>query len=178
MIIETFTDGVRLWVNNNVTSISGDNVDKICRDIYSRVMQPKVNDEGKLIYEQIYELYVDVIGIGLAYKDCLTHMGLEVHDITKANVDKVLPKICHDEIELLVEKNKELIEENKALKVLLKKQLNDVADDLSIEPLKICESESDHDWECCGISSNGDEYRCRKCNAKKLFPLQYSVSLT
>lgn len=41
-----------------------------------------------------------------------------------------------------------------------------------------CVSDVDHDWECCGLSSGGDEYRCRKCGIRRTFPLSYSVSTT
>ena len=32
---------------------------------------------------------------------------------------------------------------------------------------KMCQSESDHDWECTGISTAGTDYMCRKCYARK-----------
>ena len=35
---------------------------------------------------------------------------------------------------------------------------------------KPCLSESDHEWECCGISTGGSDYRCKKCYAHKLVP--------
>lgn len=35
---------------------------------------------------------------------------------------------------------------------------------------KICQSESDHEWECTGISTAGTTYTCRKCNAQKSVP--------
>ena len=39
---------------------------------------------------------------------------------------------------------------------------------------KICESESDHEWECCGISTVGTDYRCKKCGAYKTYPIEYN----
>lgn len=56
--------------------------------------------------------------------------------------------------------------------------VDDAMDKSLIEAIKLCVSESDHDWECCGLSSGGDEYRCRKCGARKTFPLSYSTSTT
>ena len=50
--------------------------------------------------------------------------------------------------------------------------------DNDVHAIKLCVSEVDHDWECCGLSSGGYEYRCRKCGARKTFPLSYSVSTT
>ena len=49
-------------------------------------------------------------------------------------------------------------------------------DDTVDEPIgiivnKICVSESDHEWECVGISTGGSTYMCRKCYAHKTIPL-------
>lgn len=33
-----------------------------------------------------------------------------------------------------------------------------------------CKSESDHVWECIGMSTAGTDYMCRKCLAKKTIP--------
>lgn len=95
MIIDTYRDGVYLWTDSNVTSIKGGNVYEICKDIYSRVVQPRETVSGKIIYDQLYELYIDISGAGTAYKDCLTHMGLVVHDIRPKNIDVILPVRCH-----------------------------------------------------------------------------------
>jgi hypothetical protein len=35
---------------------------------------------------------------------------------------------------------------------------------------KICKSDSDHEWECCGVSSVGSDFICRKCYAHKTIP--------
>lgn len=32
---------------------------------------------------------------------------------------------------------------------------------------KICKSDSDHEWECCGISTAGSDFICKKCHARK-----------
>ena len=34
----------------------------------------------------------------------------------------------------------------------------------------MCQSESDHEWECTGISTGGTNYMCRKCYAQKTVP--------
>ena len=26
-----------------------------------------------------------------------------------------------------------------------------------------CKSDDDHEWECCGVSTRGSTYRCKKC---------------
>lgn len=33
-----------------------------------------------------------------------------------------------------------------------------------------CKSEEDHEYECCGMSTEGSNYRCRKCGAHKFEP--------
>ena len=38
---------------------------------------------------------------------------------------------------------------------------------------KLCISESDHDWECCGITTAGTDYICKKCHACKTIPIEY-----
>ena len=98
MIIDTYRDGVYLWTDSNVTSIKGEgkSVPEICKDIYSRVVQPRETVSGKIVYDQLYELYIDVSGFGMTYKDCLTHMGLVVHEIRHKNIDVILPVRCHD----------------------------------------------------------------------------------
>lgn len=98
MIIDTYRDGVYLWTDSNVTSIKGEgkNVYEICKDIYSRIVQPRETITGKIVHDQLYELYIDISGIGMAYKDCLTYMGLVVHEIRPKNIDVILPVRCPD----------------------------------------------------------------------------------
>ena len=45
---------------------------------------------------------------------------------------------------------------------------------------KICQSESDHEWECTGMSTAGTNYICRKCYARKTVPYveQQYISIT
>lgn len=40
---------------------------------------------------------------------------------------------------------------------------------------KICQSESDHEWECTGMSTTGTTYMCRKCHARKTVPYKSAV---
>lgn len=51
-------------------------------------------------------------------------------------------------------------------------------DDFSTEALvnKMCKSEDDHEWECCGISTVGSNYRCKKCYAYKTVPCNHHLS--
>ena len=48
--------------------------------------------------------------------------------------------------------------------------VDDVMDDSLTN--KICQSESDHEWECCGISTVGSKHRCKKCGAYKTVPIE------
>ena len=45
---------------------------------------------------------------------------------------------------------------------------------------KICRSESDHVWECIGMSTAGTDYICRKCYSRKTVPYvdQQYISIT
>ena len=43
---------------------------------------------------------------------------------------------------------------------------------------KMCESESDHEWECCGISTVGTTYIFKKCNAYKTYPHDYNDNIS
>ena len=45
---------------------------------------------------------------------------------------------------------------------------------------KICKQESDHKWECCGISTAGTHYRCKICGTLKTYPAEYNdkISIT
>ena len=96
MIIDAYKDGAYLWTDSNVTFIKGNGVLNICKDIYSRVVQPREMVGNRIVYDQLYELYIDIFGIGIAFKDCLVDMGLVVHDIRPKNVDVVLPVRCRN----------------------------------------------------------------------------------
>lgn len=53
-------------------------------------------------------------------------------------------------------------------------------DDAIDEPIgiivnKICTSESDHEWECVGVSTGGSIYRCRKCYTHKTIPIKTEI---
>lgn len=39
-----------------------------------------------------------------------------------------------------------------------------------------CKSVEDHQWECCGMSTEGSEYRCKKCGKYKFEPYTTSTS--
>lgn len=44
---------------------------------------------------------------------------------------------------------------------------------------KTCNSESDHEWECCGVSTVGTTYMCKKCYTYKTYPPEYKeISVT
>lgn len=35
---------------------------------------------------------------------------------------------------------------------------------------QVCKSDFDHEWECCGMSTVGSDYRCKKCGEHKRVP--------
>jgi hypothetical protein len=43
---------------------------------------------------------------------------------------------------------------------------------------KMCMSDEDHEWDCTGVSTDGLYYRCRKCNATKVYPVKDCRSTT
>ena len=43
---------------------------------------------------------------------------------------------------------------------------------------QMCQSDSDHEWECCGISTAGTDYVCKKCYAHKTYPHEYNDQIT
>lgn len=91
MILDCYRDGVTIFTDSNVTSIKGTNIKDICNEIYKRVVVARVTPLEELKYDQIYELYVDVSGIGVAYKDVLINMGLKIGDIRYREIDRILP---------------------------------------------------------------------------------------
>ena len=38
---------------------------------------------------------------------------------------------------------------------------------------KMCQSESDHEWECSGIGTGGTTYTCKKCYKSKIIPIKH-----
>ena len=43
---------------------------------------------------------------------------------------------------------------------------------------KICETEEDHQWECCGVSTAGYDYRCKICGEYKTIPYKNQDNIT
>ena len=72
-------------------------------------------------------------------------------------------KEVEEDLKIAADKNKELAEENEALRVLLKKQLCD--EPVAVVSNKIC----DHEWECGTISTLGITYICKKCGARRIY---------
>lgn len=46
--------------------------------------------------------------------------------------------------------------------------VDDAIDDTTVN--KVCESESDHERVCCGVSVKGSAYICKKCGTRKVYP--------
>ena len=45
------------------------------------------------------------------------------------------------------------------------------------ETNKICKSDSDHQWECCGVSTGGSTYRCKICGKIKHEPVEFQSGI-
>lgn len=45
----------------------------------------------------------------------------------------------------------------------------------TVTAIKRCESGSDHEWECIGMSTAGDTYRCKKCGEHRQYLLDGSA---
>lgn len=43
---------------------------------------------------------------------------------------------------------------------------------------KICETEEDHQWECCGMDTGGSTYRCKICGEHKTVPIKSQETVT
>lgn len=58
--------------------------------------------------------------------------------------------------------------------------VDDVMDDSLKEALanKMCVEELDHEWECCGISTVGTTYICKKCHAYKTYPCEFDGEIS
>lgn len=58
--------------------------------------------------------------------------------------------------------------------------VDDTMDDSLKEVLanKMCVEESDHEWECCGISTVGTTYVCKKCHAYKTYPCKFNGEIS
>lgn len=53
---------------------------------------------------------------------------------------------------------------------------DDIVDESFKEILvnKTCQSESDHEWECIGMSTVGTTYLCKKCYTQKIYPYEHN----
>jgi hypothetical protein len=90
MIIDPYNDGCNVWHGDIVFTIKGEPV-HVCEQLYRRIVTPKETPSGRINYEQIYDLQVDIGGIGRIYSDILIDMGLSVKEIRGARVDDILP---------------------------------------------------------------------------------------
>lgn len=91
MIIDPYNEGCNVWHGDKVFTIKGEPV-SVCSQLYQRVVTPKETVRGRLKYEQLYDLQVDVGGmVGHTYFDILTDMGLNVKEIRGTRIDDILP---------------------------------------------------------------------------------------
>ena len=55
----------------------------------------------------------------------------------------------------------------------------DVMDEsIKVVTNKTCESESDYEWECIGVSTAEFTFRCKKCYATKTYPCNFNSEIS
>lgn len=91
MILDPHREGCVVWFGIYVTHLRGD-PQTVCNDIWERVTRP-IENNGEIKYEQIYEIGIDIKGIGIIYKDYLNKLGLKTVDIKSKEVSLVLPRL-------------------------------------------------------------------------------------
>ncbi|MDF2882204.1 MAG: hypothetical protein K0R54_2761 [Clostridiaceae bacterium] len=93
IVIDPERGGCVLWKDLNVTHIRG-NIEDCADAIFRRIMIPIEDDENVIIgYYQIEEVGLDVAGIGRAWKDEFTKIGIKTDDIIGKQIDNFLPQI-------------------------------------------------------------------------------------
>jgi hypothetical protein len=93
IIIDPERGGCVLWKDLNVTHIWG-NIEDCVDAIFRRIMIPIEDDEkGIMGYFQNEEIGLDIAGIGRAWKDEFTKMGIETNDVIGKQIDNFLPPI-------------------------------------------------------------------------------------
>lgn len=90
MILDPYREGCTIWMGENVTSIKG-SPQEVCEQIYMRVVVARESASGNIHYEQVYEIGVDIGGIGITYKNILNDMGIKTYDIRGKRPDDILP---------------------------------------------------------------------------------------
>ena len=56
--------------------------------------------------------------------------------------------------------------------------IDDIGESIKVVTNKICETESDHEWECIGVSTAEFTFRCKKCYATKTYPCNFNSEIS
>ena len=113
------------------------------------------------------------------YKDCtFIPIKAEINendlslDITFISTDDIEDKNYH-RYKVDLQSDKKIPERGQRVKI-------NPVDDYSDITLtnKICESEEDYQWECCGMSTAGSTYRCKICGTHKTVPIKRQENTT
>lgn len=107
----------------------------------------------KIIYDTKEDMYL----VKVEYPE--TEIWIKTNDITKARAE-FIEQMARAFDDAVCDKFKDDI-----AKYLSTKETN-----------TICKSEEDHEWECCGMSTEGSDYRCKKCGKYKFVPFTSSSS--
>ena len=56
--------------------------------------------------------------------------------------------------------------------------IDDIGESIKVVTNKICGTESDHEWECIGVSTAEFTFRCKKCYATKTYPCNFNSEIS
>lgn len=107
----------------------------------------------KIIYDTKQHMYL----VKTEYPE--TEIWIKTNDIAKAR-DEFVERMIRAFDDAVCDKFKDNIDKYVATK----------------ETNTICKSDLDHEWECCGMSTEGSDYRCKKCGKYKRVPYTTSTS--
>ena len=95
MILDPYIHGCNVWHGNKVVTIKGEPA-HVCNEIYKRIVIPKQTVSGRYKYDQLYDIQVDIGGIGKIYCDILSDMGLNYTEIRGGRIEDILPVRCEN----------------------------------------------------------------------------------
>lgn len=107
VILDPDREGCVVWLvnspiirhENNVTCIKGDTIEEICKSLIRRLAGYKdiKNQWGNTVTIPCWQddVYLDISGLGVIYKDVFNNYGLDVIDIRGKNADVIVPERCN-----------------------------------------------------------------------------------
>lgn len=99
IILDPSRDGCEIWYRNYVSSIKG-TIEDVCKNLFKRITYIIYERDGTYRCFQCKSIGLDVTGYGLAYKDCLERMGIEIEEIKPKHVGVFLPELNDEGLEI------------------------------------------------------------------------------